>query len=61
MSGCYVVDDDFMLVSRWLLDDVPADGDPLEELSKAFLHRSAETAAKYDPTREEKGMFLLER
>jgi benzoyl-CoA reductase subunit C len=61
MAGCYVVDDDFMLVTRWLLDEVPADKDPLDELSKAFLHRSAATAAKYDQTREEKGMFLLKQ
>jgi benzoyl-CoA reductase subunit C len=61
MAGCYVVDDDFMLVGRWLLDDVPADGDPLAELSKAFLHRSASTAAKYDATREEKGVFLMKQ
>jgi benzoyl-CoA reductase subunit C len=61
MSGCYIVDDDFMLVTRWLLDDVPANGNPLEELSKAFLHRSATTAAKYETTREEKGVFLLEQ
>jgi benzoyl-CoA reductase subunit C len=59
MSGCYIVDDDFMLVTRWLLDDVPADGDPLVELSKAFLHRSASTAAKYDTHRDDKGRFLL--
>jgi len=61
MAGCYIVDDDFMLVSRWLLDDVPADGKPLEELSKAFLHRSATTAAKYDMRREEKGQYLLKQ
>jgi benzoyl-CoA reductase subunit C len=61
MSGCYVVDDDFMLVTRWLLDEVPADGEPLRELSKAFLHRSASTAAKYDATREEKGVFLMKQ
>jgi benzoyl-CoA reductase subunit C len=61
MSGCYVVDDDFCLVTRWLLDEVPADGDPLEELSKAFLHRSASTAAKYDSRREDKGVFLLKQ
>jgi benzoyl-CoA reductase subunit C len=61
MSGCYIVDDDFMLVTRWLLDDVPADANPLEELSKAFLHRSATTAAKYEATREEKGVFLLKQ
>ena len=61
MAGCYVVDDDFLLVTRWLLDDVPANAKPLEELSKAFLHRSASTAAKYDATREEKGVFLMKQ
>ncbi len=61
MAGCYIVDDDFMLVTRWLLDDVPSDGNPLEELSKAFLHRSASTAAKYDEKREDKGQFLLKQ
>jgi benzoyl-CoA reductase subunit C len=59
MAGCYIVDDDFMLVNRWLLDAVPTDGAPLEELSKAFLHRSATTAAKYDRRREDKGQYLL--
>ena len=61
MAGCYVVDDDFMLVTRWLLDDVPTTGNPLEELSKAFLHRSATTAAKYDAKREDKGVYLLKQ
>jgi len=61
MAGCYVVDDDFMLVNRWLLDELPTDGDPLRTLASAFLHRSASTAAKYDETREEKGMFLLKQ
>ena len=50
-----------MLVTRWLLDDVPATGNPLQELSKAFLHRSATTAAKYDAKREDKGIFLLKQ
>jgi benzoyl-CoA reductase subunit C len=61
MSGCYIVDDDFVLVTRWLLDDVPANANPLEELSKAFLHRSATTAAKYETTKEEKGVFLMKQ
>ncbi|HYA47067.1 MAG TPA: benzoyl-CoA reductase subunit C [Burkholderiales bacterium] len=60
MAGCYIVDDDFMLVLRWLLDDVPTEGDPLENLSKAFLHHSATTASKYEERREEKGQFLLQ-
>ena len=60
MAGCYIVDDDFTLIQRWLLDDVPADGNPLENLSRAFLHRSVSTASKYDERREDKGKFLLE-
>jgi benzoyl-CoA reductase subunit C len=60
MAGCYIVDDDFSLVQRWLLDDVPVEGNPLENLSKAFLHRSVSTASKYDERREDKGRFLLE-
>jgi benzoyl-CoA reductase subunit C len=59
MAGCYIVDDDFMLVTRWLLDDVPTDGDALENLAKAFLHRSASTSAKYEERKEDKGRFLL--
>jgi benzoyl-CoA reductase subunit C len=61
MAGCYIVDDDFMLVMRWLLDDVPTSGEPLEELSKAFLHRSASTSSKYDEKKSDKGQYLLKQ
>ena len=61
MAGCYIVDDDFMLIMRWLLDDVPTTGDPLEELSKAFLHRSASTSSKYDEKKSDKGQYLLKQ
>ncbi len=60
MAGCYVVDDDYMLVNRWLLEDVPLEGDPLENLSRAFLHCSADTAAKYCTSREQTGQHLLQ-
>ncbi len=60
MSGCYIVDDDFMLVNQWLLDDVPTTGEPLRELSSAFLHRSVETSAKYQPDQALKGKFLVD-
>lgn len=60
MAGCYIVDDDFMLVTRWLLDDVPTTGDPVQNLADAFLHHSAETAAKYVDSYEAKGQFIVE-
>lgn len=60
MSGCYIVDDDLLLVSRWLLEDVPTEGDPIENLSRAFLLHSAETAAKYEPDVARKGSYLID-
>lgn len=60
MSGCYIVDDDLMLISRWLLTDVPTEGDPIENLSRAFLLHSAETAAKYEPDLARKGSYLID-
>jgi benzoyl-CoA reductase subunit C len=59
LAGCYVVDDDLILITRWLIGDVPTDGDPLHNLSQAFLHHSESTAAKYEPDLKEKGQFLV--
>jgi len=59
LSGCYIVDDDLLLVTRWLLDDVPVDGDPMQNLADAFLHQSESTAAKYEPDVAEKGQHLV--
>jgi len=59
LSGCYVVDDDLLLVTRWLTADVPIEGDPIENLSLAFLHHSESTAAKYEPNLKEKGQHLV--
>jgi benzoyl-CoA reductase subunit C len=59
LSGCYIVDDDLQLVTRWLTADVPQDGDPLENLALAFLHHSESTSAKYEPDEKEKGQYLV--
>ena len=59
LAGCYVVDDDLLLITRWLTDDVPTEGDPLQNLALAFLHHSESTAAKYEPNLKEKGQHLV--
>jgi benzoyl-CoA reductase subunit C len=59
LAGCYVVDDDLLLVTRWLTADVPTDGNPLQNLALAFLHQSESTAAKYEPDLKEKGQHLV--
>ena len=59
LAGCYVVDDDLQLVTRWLTSDCPVEGDPLKNLALAFLHHSESTAAKYEPNLAEKGQHLV--
>lgn len=60
MAGCYVVDDDFMLVTRWLTEEVTTDGDPLQVLADAFLHHSTDTSAKYVENESDKGQHLVD-
>jgi len=59
LSGCYVVDDDLLLVTRWLQGDVAAGDDPLGALALAFLHQSESTAAKYEADGSAKGQYLV--
>ena len=45
-AGCYIVDDDFVQVSRWFRGPISEEGDPLDALVTAFL-----TDAHAGPTR----------
>jgi benzoyl-CoA reductase subunit C len=60
LAGCYIVDDDFMLVNRWEQSDVPVEGDPIQSLALSYLHNSGETSAKYQPDQKRKGLYLVE-
>ncbi|MBM3567844.1 MAG: benzoyl-CoA reductase subunit C [Alphaproteobacteria bacterium] len=60
LAGCYIVDDDFMLVNRWEQSDVAEQGDPLAALADSYLRDSADTAAKYEPDQARKGRYLVE-
>ena len=59
LAGCYVVDDDLLLITRWLTAEVQIEGNPLHNLASAFLHQSESTAAKYEPNLAEKGQHLV--
>lgn len=58
-AGCYIVADDFVLVSRWHLKSIPEGADPLENLCRSYFDRTVETAAKYDVANT-KGRDLVE-
>ncbi len=58
-AGCSIVDDDLLLGLRWLTDDVPEDGDPLDRLAAAYLESSCQTASVYQPEGR-RGGWLVE-
>ncbi len=60
MSGCYVVDDDYMLVNRWFTKPVPTDGDPMQALSYTFLEASVKMPSCFEPNEDIKGQFLVD-
>lgn len=49
MAGCYIVDDDFMLGSRFIKGEIPDNtNDPIEALSNAYLTMSTFSSSVYD-------------
>jgi benzoyl-CoA reductase subunit C len=58
--SCYVVDDDLMIGLRWILEDVPLDGDPLFNLADAYLEKSSYSPVQHD-LRKPKENMLIER
>lgn len=58
--SCYIVDDDFLIGLRWILEDVPLDGDPLFNLAHAYLEKSSYSPVQHD-LRKPKEKMLIER
>ena len=46
-SGCYIVEDDFVLGTRFINGPVAEEGDAVDNLVEAFISRSVETASMY--------------
>lgn len=58
--SCYLVDDDLMIGLRYILDDVPLDGDPLYNLAEAYVEKSSYSPVQHD-LRKPKEKMLLQR
>jgi benzoyl-CoA reductase subunit C len=58
--SCYVVDDDLLIGLRWILEDVPLEGDPLRNLARAYLETSSHSPVQHD-LRKPKDAMLLDR
>lgn len=59
-SGCYIVDDDFVQIHRFIEPDVETSGDPLDNLVRAFLTDAIASPTRYIDTNA-KGAHLVGR
>ncbi len=59
-QSCYVVDDDLLIGLRWILEDVPSDGDALHNLADAYLNKSSYSPVQHD-LRKPKEKMLMQR
>ncbi len=59
-QSTYVVDDDLLIGLRWILEDVPTEGDPLYNLAEAYLEKSSYSPVQHD-LRKPKEEMLLQR
>jgi len=56
--SCYVVDDDLLIGMRWILSDVPTEGDPLLRLAEAYLEDSSYSPVQHDDRKPKEEMLL---
>lgn len=57
-ENCYVVDDDLLIGMRWILEDLPEEGDPWLELAKGYLSRSSYSPVQHDTDKPKEEMLL---
>ena len=56
--SCYMVDDDLLIGLRWLLEDVPLEGEPLRNLAEAYLEKSSYSPVQHDLRKPKEEMLL---
>ena len=60
-SGCFIVDDDFLIGNRLIGRDVSVEGDLLANLADAFVRGAARTSTIYEPDPDGKRRLLADR
>jgi benzoyl-CoA reductase subunit C len=59
-QSTYITDDDLLIGLRWILEDVPLEGDPIYNLAEAYLEKSSYSPVQHD-LRKPKEKMLLQR
>ena len=59
-SGCYIVDDDWVLGARYQLGDTPVGDNPLSAIVDSYMNGTVATATRYVEG-DDKGAFLVDQ
>lgn len=59
-AGCYIVNDDFLLGTRFLAD-VPVHGDPIHSLAESFVNSKMRTSVRYEGAAIRKRRLMSEQ
>lgn len=57
-EACYIVDDDLLVGQRFIIEDVPTDGDPFLALAESYLERSTYSCVQHDDRKPKEAMLL---
>lgn len=57
-SGCYIVDDDWVLGARYVLGAISSSGDPLMALADSYMDKTVSTGSRYEDA-SVKGDYLI--
>ncbi len=57
-SGCYIVDDDWVLSNRYIEGDIENIDDPIKALATVYMNQAVSCASRYEE-KEQKGKYLL--
>ncbi len=57
-AGCYIVDDDLLLHTRWFHGEVPVNGDPLLALSEHYIRNSRYSSVRHYGNTSRKEQFV---
>ena len=57
-AGCYIVDDDLLLHTRWFNNDVLVNGDPLLALAESYIGQSVYSSVRHYGNKPRKEQFV---
>jgi benzoyl-CoA reductase subunit C len=57
-DACFIVDDDLLIGQRWIVTDVPEEGDPVWALAESYIERSAASPVQYDARKPKEEVLM---